>query len=80
MATTQQEIDSFAAYAKDELARGGGGLSMEELFDRWRLQHPPAEDALAIKASLRDMDLGEDGRPFHRFAEEFRERNRIPKA
>jgi hypothetical protein len=75
MATTEQELDSFVRFAKERLGRGGGDLVIDELFDQWRLLHPPAEDVLAIKASIRDMENGERGRSFQRFAEEFRERN-----
>lgn len=78
MATTEQEVESFAQFARGRLARGDEELSIDELFDLWRLEHPPAEDALAIKASLRDMQRGETGRPFEEFADEFRRRNNIP--
>jgi len=75
MATSEAEIDSFAQFAKQQLARGAAGLSLEELFDPWRIRHPPAEDAGAIEASVRDMEAGEAGRPFDEFADEFRRRN-----
>lgn len=78
MATTEQEIDGFAQFAKDQLRRGQTS-SIDELFDLWRLQHPPADDALAIKASIRDMERGEIGRPFSQFAHEFRKKNNMPK-
>ena len=74
MATTEREIDGFAQFAKAQLGRGGENLSLDDLLDQWRIQHPPAEDALAIKASIRDMDRGEAGRPFDQFAGEFRQR------
>jgi len=77
MATTEQQIDSFAQFARGQLAQGGEELSIDELFDRWRLEHPPAEDVLAIKASVRDMQGGETGQPFEEFADEFRQRNHL---
>ena len=78
MATTEQEIERFAQFAKEQIANGGAEISIDELFDQWRIQHPPAADVLAIKASLRDMENGETGRSFEQFAEEFCKRNSIP--
>jgi hypothetical protein len=78
MAVTERDIDSFARFAKGQLSRGGHLLSIDELFDQWRVQQPPPADVLAIKASLRDMEDGERGRPFSEFCEEFRQRNGIP--
>jgi len=79
MATTEQEIDRFAEFAKDQL-RHGETSSIDELYDRWRLYHPSAEDALAIEASIRDMEHGETGRPFEQFANEFHRQNSISKS
>jgi len=74
MATTEQDIDSFAQFAKQKLAQAEGELSMDDIYDEWRIQHPPSEDALAIKAALRDMHNGERGQPFDEFVQEFRAR------
>ncbi len=79
MATTDQEIDGFAEFAKDQLRRGETS-SIEELFDRWWFLQSSAEDALAIQASIRDMERGETGRPFEQFVGEFRKQNRIPES
>ena len=76
MATTEL-IESFTRFAKEKVDREGNDLSIDDLFDEWRNQHPPADNLLAIKASLRDMENGEAGRPFDDFAKEFRQRNRI---
>lgn len=80
MATTELDIDRFARFAKERIASGCAELSIDELFDQWRIQHPPEEDTLAIQASLRDIERGETGRPFDEFAREFRKRNDIPDA
>ena len=76
MATTAL-IDSFSQFAKAKVEQGGNDLSIDDLFDEWRMQHPPGEDWLAIKSSLRDMEQGETGRSFSDFADEFRRRNGI---
>lgn len=73
MPTTEPEIDGFAAYAKTRLANETRPLSLDEIYDDWRTENPPA-DAAAIAASLRDMHAGETGRPFDEFAAAFRSR------
>lgn len=77
MATSEHEIDSFSEFAKSQLNNRGSDVSLDELFDEWRIANPPPDDALAIKASLRDMENGETGRPFEEFADEFRKRNNL---
>ena len=72
----QAEIQEFTSFAIEHLSTGDVN-SLDELYDRWREVHPAAEDALAVKASLRDMDNGETGRPFNEFASEFSKRNNI---
>ena len=77
MATSEQEINSFSAFAISRIKNGDAELSLAELFDEWTIQNPPSEDALAIQASICDMENGDTGRPFAEFAEEFRKRNDI---
>lgn len=72
----QQEIDDFTSFVKTHLS-AGAATSLDELYDRWREDHPAAEDALAVQASLRDMERGETGRPFEEFAADFCKRNGI---
>jgi hypothetical protein len=54
-------------------------LSMDEIYERWREQAFRLDDLLAVKASLRDFENGERGRPLTEFLAEFdaesRERN-----
>ena len=77
MATTEQEINSFSEFAKSRLKNGGSDSSLTELFDEWTIQNPPAEDADAIQASIRDMENGDTGQPFQEFSRKFRKRNDI---
>ena len=77
MATSEQDIDNFYQFAKSRLSNGGSELSLEELFDEWMIRNPPDEDALAVQASIRDMENGETGRNFDEFAQDFRERNEL---
>ncbi len=74
---TTELIESFTQFAMTMVDQEGNELSIDDLFDEWRIQHPPTDDLLAINASLRDMENGETGRSFDDFAKEFRQRNRI---
>jgi hypothetical protein len=76
MPQLEKDIEDFTAFAKKELSKGVT-FSIDEFYDRWREGHPVAEDALAVQASLRDMEKGEIGRPFDEFASDFAKRNNI---
>lgn len=82
MNATQEQIDSFHQFATERLSNGGADLTMEELFELWRLENPSPErrtaDLLAVKAALRDMENGDTGVPFEEFKREFRARHNIP--
>lgn len=75
MATSlDKKIEDFTRFAKSHAAED---TTMDELFDRWRARTLQETDALAVQASLRDMEQGETGRPFNQFSEEFRRKNGI---
>ncbi len=75
MATNLEEtIDDFTRFAKSHSSEVA---TMDELYDRWREKTFKEIDALAVKASLRDMENGETGRGFDEFADDFRKRNNI---
>lgn len=65
MATADQELDSFANYARQQIESGGRDVTLDELFDTWRAENPSdalrAENTAAINASLEDFDRGERG-------------------
>ncbi|MGH7200336.1 MAG: hypothetical protein ACREJB_07000, partial [Planctomycetaceae bacterium] len=60
MKATEEQIENFRSFALEQLGNGGSGLSVDELYDRWRIEHPADEelrkDVLAVKAALRDME------------------------
>lgn len=66
MQDTAAELSQFQQYAKDRLDQGDQKLSLDELFDEWRLMHPSEsefrESCLAVSASLRDLENGVQGR------------------
>jgi len=81
MAGTATELLSFYQFAEQRLRNSGCDHTLDELFAEWRACNPPPEElegnVLAVRASLRDMDNGETGRPIEDFAAEFRQRNGI---
>jgi len=75
MATSlDDKIEDFTRFAKSHSSED---VTIDELYDRWRERTFQETDALAVEASLRDMQQGETGRPFGEFAEEFRKRNNL---
>ncbi len=74
---TSELIDAFVQFAREQVHQRGEDFPIDDLFDEWRMQHSPVEDWQAIKASLRDLEDGETGRPFGESAAEFRQRNNI---
>lgn len=81
MPVSKQQIDSFHRYATERLGNGGAELSIDELFELWRIENPTPEelytDVLAVKAALRDMEAGDTGQRFEEFQREFRAKNNI---
>ena len=64
MLTTQQDVRDFAQFAERQLS-SGPELTIDELFDIWRAEHPPADDLVgslaALRAALADMEAGDTG-------------------
>jgi hypothetical protein len=79
MAEAAQELQNFYQFADQRLRGHTGEQSLDQLFAEWRSQNPgPKElqdNVLAVRASLRDMDSGINGRPIDEFELEFRQRN-----
>jgi hypothetical protein len=80
MIATREHVRSFQEFALERLSAGGRPVSMDELFEQWRLEHPSDDelsaDVLAIEASLRDMRAGETGRDLQEVVADIRERRR----
>jgi hypothetical protein len=62
MATIEQ-IRDFSRFAEQLPAEEREGLSMDELYNRWRAEVLQQEDVEAIRESLEDYERGERGRP-----------------
>jgi hypothetical protein len=66
MSTTEQDWNSFARFAILGISSGSNDLSIDELFDQWRMENPSdehfAENVAAVQASIRDLQNGERGK------------------
>ncbi|MDA7504025.1 hypothetical protein N8553_03490 [bacterium] len=64
--STQEQIESFYQFATAQLMNGGSELSVDELYDKWRLENVTDEEIeeniVAIQASIDDMNQGHSGR------------------
>ncbi len=74
MSDLAHELAEFTAFAQAKLS-AGVPLSIDDVFDEWRLRQVASEDDLAIAESLADLAAGERGRPFEAFAAEFERRH-----
>lgn len=70
MATIEQ-IDDLSRFIQSLPAGERDALSIDEIYERWREQAFKHEDLLAVKASLRDYENGERGRPVEDFLADF---------
>ena len=65
MPTSLDQLHSFQAYATARLQTGGAQLELDDLLDEWKSQYTEDQtghdDALAVSASLRDIERGERG-------------------
>ena len=65
MPTSLDQLHSFQAYATARLQTGGAQLELDDLLDEWKSQHTEyqtgPDDALAVSASLRDIERGARG-------------------
>ena len=81
MPATAEQLQSFYQFAEQRLRNGSCDQTLDDLYAEWRACNPMPEeldiDVRAVRASLRDMDEGQTGRPFKDFAAEFRKRNGI---
>jgi hypothetical protein len=65
MASVEQDLDQFTSFARKQITSGRHGLTIDELFDQWRMENPSdekyTEDVAAVQASLQDFNNGERG-------------------
>ena len=65
MSSAEQDVASFTRFALQKIGSGARDLSIDELFDQWRLENPSdeqyAENIAAIRASIADLRAGDRG-------------------
>ena len=65
MSTAEQDIANFANFALQKIESGERDLTIDELFDQWRIENPSdeqyAENVAAIQPSIADFKAGERG-------------------
>lgn len=65
--TTKAQIDSFYRFALLQIANGRASLSIDDLYELWRVENPLpeelAENIAAVNAALADMAAGDNGIP-----------------
>ena len=65
MSTTEQDMISFLNFVRLKLDSGPRDVTLDELFDQWRIENPSdeqyAENVAALQASINDFKAGERG-------------------
>jgi len=78
MSTVSEDLQSFSHFVELHLRNSSGSETLDDLYAEWRVRNPAPQDLendiLAVRASLRDLESGENGRLFDEFAEDFRKR------
>ena len=73
MSVTESDIQSFAAFARDQATHDGAGLSITELAQKWDAQRQCEEVNEAVREGLADIEAGRT-RPAREFMAEVREK------
>lgn len=62
---TKAQIDSFYSFASHQITNGGASLSIDDLYELWRVENPLpeelAESVSSVNAALADMEAGDTG-------------------
>jgi len=78
----QNELEQFHAYVGERLRTAEWRVSPEEVLDEWLLLHPDpqahAENVMAVKAAIRDMEAGDRGRPADEVLRDIRHELNLP--
>jgi len=68
------QIDDLRRFAEALPTEELEGISLDEVYDRWRAGRRAGDDELAIQDALDSFDRGERGRPVEEFLAEYRQR------
>ncbi|MCA9109497.1 MAG: hypothetical protein KDA52_06095 [Planctomycetaceae bacterium] len=65
--TTREQLQSFQAFAEEQLDKHQDHLSLDELYGLWRVSHPAHEELLesvnALNLAYADLTAGHTGEP-----------------
>ena len=79
--TTKEQIDSFHQFAVEQLGNGGAELSLPELYNLWRVEHPAVSERqdidAAIAEGLADVRSGRT-QPAAEVSKELRKKHNLP--
>ena len=59
MFATRELVDSFHQYAVEQLQNGSALVTVDELYDRWRVDREREETIRAVKTSMEQIERGE---------------------
>jgi hypothetical protein len=81
MSSVSDDLQSFSQFVELNLRTKNNVKSLDDLYAEWRARNPSPEqlekDIRAVRASLRDMEAGDTGRPIEQFIAEFRQKKGI---
>jgi hypothetical protein len=67
MASVGEELERFTTFVRQRLGGSGPDLSLDDLFELWRIENPAddlyAENVAALNAALTDFRHGDRGTP-----------------
>lgn len=82
MAVSYDQLSQFNEFAKAFIHQADTNLTLDELWDQWRLENPTPdemhEDVLAVKAAIADMQLGDRGMPVVEHIQQMRKKYDLP--
>jgi hypothetical protein len=56
MSTAEQDIASFATFALQKIESGQRDMTIDDLFDQWRIENPSAEQYAENVAAIQASD------------------------
>lgn len=73
---TREDVNDFANFALVQLQHGNDALSIDELYDMWRREHPDpvnhSQNVAAVRGAIDDFKSGDRGCPAGQLSRELR--------
>ena len=78
----REQVESFYRFATERLENGGADLSMDEIYDEWRIKNPTPEEyeenVAAIQVAIDNLNKGAKCRDAKEISREIREKLNQP--